>query len=391
MSDLLPPNSTPQERALSEAIARIGDIPARVRDVWNPDTCPGELLPWLAWAFSVDNWDVTWNEAQKRDTVKKSLEVHKYKGTIGAVRDALGALGINVEVQEWFNQSPAGTPYTFNVYLESDQQPIGLNDVAKVLDVINSSKNLRSHLGEVVPMVRSQSTLYLGCAAVLGHEINLEYDSGTPPVGCTYAFNSDDAAAVSFGFDGAVDMTGPQAARHIVQGGGIAEDLFSTNSAFATVDYTVGTKAIEFLFGSSAASLVSSPAVASIGFSVIDPSVPEILAGVSYWVTPSGIEVNVSRAGSLVGTVTAGTSSTVGFEIDADAGAFIVTVDGTPVTLSNDSITPGNLVLAMRSGEQNVTNIADVGITLTAEVRIAALDITQTYSPGATDICDNAL
>ena len=47
-ADLLPPNAGEMERNLSKAVARLSDIPMMVRKSWNPDTCPAELLPWLA-------------------------------------------------------------------------------------------------------------------------------------------------------------------------------------------------------------------------------------------------------------------------------------------------------------------------------------------------------
>ena len=51
---LLPHNASPQERAIEAATARLADVPVPLRDLWNPETCPAELLPWLAWAFGVD-------------------------------------------------------------------------------------------------------------------------------------------------------------------------------------------------------------------------------------------------------------------------------------------------------------------------------------------------
>ena len=103
MADLLPHNATPQERALSEATARIGDVPVRLRDVWNPETCPLDLLPWLAWALSVDDWDAAWSEDQKRGTIAAAIKVQQLKGTVGAVKGALSAAGYgNAEVVEGF-------------------------------------------------------------------------------------------------------------------------------------------------------------------------------------------------------------------------------------------------------------------------------------------------
>lgn len=179
MSDLLPPNATPQERAISESIARIGDVPASgVRAQWNPNTCPPDLLPWLAWEFSVDEWDTSWSEAQKRAAIKSAVEVQRHKGTIGAVRNALNALGFGVQVQEWFNETPAGEPYTYRLLLTADQVGIDQQALAKILQVIDSAKNLRSHMSAAVPSVVTRATLVTAGANGMGNEITIKY---SPP------------------------------------------------------------------------------------------------------------------------------------------------------------------------------------------------------------------
>ena len=173
MSDLLPANATPLERAMSEALARISDVPVAVRSVWSADDCPLAVLPWLAWAFSVDDWDASWTEEQKRATVQRAIAVQKKKGTIGAVKTALAALGITATVQEWFAQIPAGTPYTFRLLLESSQSPVTQQGIAAALAVVNSTKNLRSHLDEITVSARSESRVYVGVVAAVGSEITV--------------------------------------------------------------------------------------------------------------------------------------------------------------------------------------------------------------------------
>jgi len=119
MSSLLPINSTQLERAVVFAGARVSDLSVITREIWNPESCPSDLLPWLAWAWSVDAWQNDWSERQKRDTIKQAIAVQRVKGTIGAVRQALAALGVPARVQEWFNQSPAGALIPSACYLRS--------------------------------------------------------------------------------------------------------------------------------------------------------------------------------------------------------------------------------------------------------------------------------
>nr|WP_241087528.1 phage tail protein I [Candidatus Vondammii sp. HM_W22] len=87
MNSLLPPNASALERATEGAINdSIESIPVPVRDLWNPERCPAALLSWLAWALSVDNWNTGWPEKIKRTVIAQSIEVHRRKGTIGALR-----------------------------------------------------------------------------------------------------------------------------------------------------------------------------------------------------------------------------------------------------------------------------------------------------------------
>lgn len=92
-TSLLPPNATAQERALDLAAARVGDVPAPIRELWNADTCPADKLAFLAWAFSVDEWDEGWPEEFKRATILDAVEVQARKGSVWSVRRVLSNAG----------------------------------------------------------------------------------------------------------------------------------------------------------------------------------------------------------------------------------------------------------------------------------------------------------
>lgn len=169
----LPPNATHAERSLAEAAGHFNNVPVIVREVWNADTCPADLLPWLARAVSVDVWDPTWTAEQKRAAIKVSLAVHRKKGTIGAVVDALGALGFRAKVQEWFNQIPQAAPYTYRLILEADQTGYSLDDVSLLLEVVANAKNLRSHLTKILPITRSRVGSALAAVSIMGTELRV--------------------------------------------------------------------------------------------------------------------------------------------------------------------------------------------------------------------------
>ena len=112
---LLPPNAIEQERALEAAIARAAEINVPLRELWNPETCPEELLPWLAWTLSVETWNPEWGVEVKRGVIRSAIETARRKGTRGAVQQAIRALGASVELVEWWQLTPPGPAHTFEV------------------------------------------------------------------------------------------------------------------------------------------------------------------------------------------------------------------------------------------------------------------------------------
>lgn len=146
MSSLLPINATEQEQAIAEAIARIGDVPVPLRDLWNPDTCPADLLPWLAWALSIDTWSDAWPESVRRQRIKSAIKIQRRKGTVRSVRDVVTAFGGNLSVIEWFQMSPVGTPHTFGVLLTvGGGVPATTEYQDAIIDEISRTKPVRSH------------------------------------------------------------------------------------------------------------------------------------------------------------------------------------------------------------------------------------------------------
>ncbi|MBH9537901.1 phage tail protein I [Novosphingopyxis sp. YJ-S2-01] len=146
---LLPPSSTPLERAIEAALTRRMDaVEVPIRDLWKPDTCPAHLLPWLAWALSVDLWDDGWSEARKRRVVADAFFVHRHKGTIGAVRTALKALDIGLDIVEWFESGDA--PHTFRITAFAESifaAGLGIDErlLAMIAAQIDYVKPTRSH------------------------------------------------------------------------------------------------------------------------------------------------------------------------------------------------------------------------------------------------------
>lgn len=190
MSNLLPPNATPTERALATLAHHATDLPVPISELLNPEKCPAHILPWLAWAFSVDEWDDAWTEKQKRNVIKASFTVHSRKGTRGAVRAALDALGYSSKIVEWFeNDSPA---YTFDVQVFITDTPISPIAVESMRRVVAAAKNSRSQF-DINLVARLPGQLGIASAITTGRNIAIYPYAGdaidtTPSVGIATGF-----------------------------------------------------------------------------------------------------------------------------------------------------------------------------------------------------------
>lgn len=168
-ADLLPSNGTKAERSLSQATARMGTVPNDLGKVWNPQTCPLPVLAYLAWALSVDEWDANWSETQKRAAVASSVEVHRRKGTFGAVRRAVNALGYEVSINE-----NTGEPYTFRLAVNvSSGQPVPPEAFTAIESAALRTKNARSYLAGIDTYLQSDGPLTLVALMLSGTAVSL--------------------------------------------------------------------------------------------------------------------------------------------------------------------------------------------------------------------------
>lgn len=138
---------TPLERALEQAAAFLLDIPTPLRSIWSPDDCPVELLPWLAWGLSLDNWSSDWSEDIKRARVRMAIPIARRKGAAAAVRDVVESFGGQVAIREWWQQSPRAAPFTFDLVLNLDREgaPASAAFVDQVIAEVYRAKPARSH------------------------------------------------------------------------------------------------------------------------------------------------------------------------------------------------------------------------------------------------------
>ena len=171
MSSQLPLNSTPLELAIEAANYENTLIP--LRSLYNADTCPEHLLPYLAWAWSVDRWNNGWSSEAKRSAIRSAYTVHARKGTIGALRRVVEPLGYLIDVVEWFDTMPEGVPGTFAL-------EVGLNDAGiteelyeELAWLIDDARPVSRHMTNLALSLQTTGQLGIAVCVQEGEEIDV--------------------------------------------------------------------------------------------------------------------------------------------------------------------------------------------------------------------------
>lgn len=114
------------------------------------DNLPSDALPHLAEQYHVtgnEGWLQCRNDDEKRDLIKRSIEVHRYKGTKYALKKIFDMFGLEGEINEWFKTGDP--PFTFSVNINFVSKGLDFDLIQKLEDLINEYKNVRSHLSKL--------------------------------------------------------------------------------------------------------------------------------------------------------------------------------------------------------------------------------------------------
>ena len=169
MNHLLPPNATKLEKNLTALTRRAGDLPVDVGALWNPMTCPVQVLPWLAWSLSVDTWDTTWSEPTKRRYLAQALSIHRRKGTVASVRRALQSVIGHADIVEWFQPGYGANPQPYHFRVQIELTEAGLHDgVARATPIIQAVMPARCRLDRVNVVFRSVGKVVIAGAQFTG-------------------------------------------------------------------------------------------------------------------------------------------------------------------------------------------------------------------------------
>ena len=173
MAKLLP---TPLQQAahlqaFDDLVAgRFDALPLEEILVYLVDTVNATALPYLAEQFDIlgiKGYGYAQTEEEKRDTIRNAIELHRYKGTPWAIKEALSKIGLvvnrieeGVGIRTFYNGTvnyngsrtygSLGHWAYFRVYLNTAQNTvISATQIADAVAIINEYKNVRSHLYDI--------------------------------------------------------------------------------------------------------------------------------------------------------------------------------------------------------------------------------------------------
>ncbi|MGI8465612.1 phage tail protein I [Pectobacterium punjabense] len=170
-SSLLPVGSSELEIAAAKACAELSRTPIPLRQLCDPDSCPANLLPYLAWAFSVDRWDEKWPEIIKRQAIKDAYFIHRHKGTIGALRRVVEPFGYLIRIIEWWQNGEA--PGTFRLDIGVQDSGITEEIFYELERLIADAKPASRHLLGLNINLDTQGAAYVAALSYGGDELTV--------------------------------------------------------------------------------------------------------------------------------------------------------------------------------------------------------------------------
>lgn len=149
MSEITPLNDI-SSKVFDELFSRFQDLDTDALLVYLIDTVDESALVHLADQFHImgnEGWLQAKTEVEKREIIKKAVELHRYKGTKYALIKVLNSLNINGDVEEWFEYG--GAPYHFKIDIFLQNYTYNEKVFESLKKMIDEYKNVRSVLEEI--------------------------------------------------------------------------------------------------------------------------------------------------------------------------------------------------------------------------------------------------
>lgn len=170
--DLLPPNATPLQRALSKTSARILDTDTDViRRERDPNACDAAFVPVLAAERSVHHW-APGDDAGNRARTASSFEDHLDYGSPDALESEIAQdTGQTVRIVEYFEDPALHFPQFYVDFVINSGDPTP--DTQALMQSALRRKNVRDMPATRVRVIQPEGELYVGAACHFTNTIRL--------------------------------------------------------------------------------------------------------------------------------------------------------------------------------------------------------------------------
>lgn len=176
MADRLAPDALaldPRFGPMAEATQRIERLPLDGLITYLIDTVPAGFLPELVRQFhiaGIEGGMFAASDADRRRLIRESIALHRRKGTLWAVKRALALSGIAATLTEWWQETPAGAPFTFTVDIAAGQ-PAAIEEDAfeAARRHVDEWKPVSRHAGFRIAAACMSSAAIAACGTALMH------------------------------------------------------------------------------------------------------------------------------------------------------------------------------------------------------------------------------
>lgn len=158
------------------AKAWIDDLKLEVLLVYVIDQVESDALPVLAQQFDVlgyRGWKLANTDADRRALIKKAIELHRYKGTVWAVAEAMKSIGFT---DAQIIEHTSGHWANFKVELFNKSVPITVQSIADLHKMIEEYKNTRSNLEEIFITIEVQDEIILTDSMGIAQDVDVNDD-----------------------------------------------------------------------------------------------------------------------------------------------------------------------------------------------------------------------
>lgn len=177
MADAVPPilAQDPTFGPLAKLTERLTGLDMTRLLIYLVDLVEDDALPYLGEQFHImggEGWDFAADDAARRALIKSAIELHRYKGTPWAIKQALTKLGLErftlVEHPEEAHWAE------FDVDITVVDRPLTESIYPQITQLIDTYKPARSHLRRLIVSVASRGAFNAACVTFAGDIVTVQ-------------------------------------------------------------------------------------------------------------------------------------------------------------------------------------------------------------------------